>query len=333
MRHALVTGGAGFIGSHLVDRLLCEGWRVTVVDNFDPFYDPAVKELNVTEHFKHERYLLHRVDIRDLMSLRMCLTDNYDVIVHLAAKAGVRSSIVDPVTYQEVNVCGTQNMLELAREWGVKQFVFASSSSVYGVNPDVPWCEDNQVLLPISPYASTKVSGELLGHVYSHLYGIRFIALRFFTVYGPRQRPDLAIHKFADRMLAGKSVPLYGDGTSRRGYTYIDDIVEGICAAMHYDETSYEVVNLGNSCTISLIELVQHLEEELGVNAQITWLPEQPGDVPQTWADVSKAVRLFGYSPNTPFGAGLHRFAEWLTYKNRAYYCDSPRDEVMPGSD
>ena len=201
-RHALVTGGAGFIGSHLVDRLLGEGWRVTVIDNFDPFYDPAIKERNVAEHLKNERYTLYRLDIRDLSGLRQALTDEYDVIVHLAAKAGVRPSIQDPVTYQEVNVTGTQNMLEFARERGISQFVFASSSSVYGVNPNVPWREDDHVLLPISPYASTKVSGELLGHVYSHLYGIRFIALRFFTVYGPRQRPDLAIHKFARLMLA-----------------------------------------------------------------------------------------------------------------------------------
>src|SRR5690606_32601135 len=187
-RHALVTGGAGFIGSHLVDRLLEEGWRVTVVDNFDPFYDPEMKERNVAPHRDHSEYRLYRLDIRDMEGLRTQLQGEYDVIVHLAAKAGVRPSIQDPLTYQEVNVEGTQNMLEFAKERGVRQFVFASSSSVYGVNPNVPWREDDHVLLPISPYASTKVSGELMGHVYSHLYGIRFIALRFFTVYGPRQR-------------------------------------------------------------------------------------------------------------------------------------------------
>src|SRR5690554_2006425 len=311
-RHALVTGGAGFIGSHLVDRLLDEGWRVTVVDNFDPFYDPAIKERNVVSHLGNERYTLHRLDIRDLAGLRQHLTDDYDVIVHLAAKAGVRPSIQDPVTYQEVNVTGTQNMLELARERGISQFVFASSSSVYGVNPNVPWREDDHVLLPISPYASTKVSGELLGHVYSHLYGIRFIALRFFTVYGPRQRPDLAIHKFARLMLAGKPIPFYGDGTSRRDYTYIDDVIEGVRAAMDYTATRYEVVNLGNNSTVSLKELVQQLEAVLGVEATLQRLPEQPGDVPQTWADIGKAERLFGYRPSTALPNGLAAFAAWL---------------------
>lgn len=311
-RHALVTGGAGFIGSHLVDRLLDEGWRVTVVDNFDPFYDPAIKERNVASHLGNERYTLHRLDIRDLEALRRHLADDYDVIVHLAAKAGVRPSIQDPVTYQEVNVTGTQNMLELARERGIKQFVFASSSSVYGVNPNVPWREDDHVLLPISPYASTKVSGELMGHVYSHLYGIRFIALRFFTVYGPRQRPDLAIHKFARLMLEGRPIPFYGDGTTRRDYTYIDDVIDGVRAAMDYDVTPYEVVNLGNNRTVSLREMVQTLEECLGVQAKLERLPEQPGDVPQTWADVAKAERLFCYRPVTSFEEGLRRFADWL---------------------
>lgn len=311
-KHALVTGGAGFIGSHLVDRLLEEGWRVTVVDNFDPFYEPALKEANVAPHLQHEGYTLHRLDIRDLPGLRRELTEGYDVIVHLAAKAGVRPSIEDPLTYQEVNVAGTQNMLEFARERGIQQFVFASSSSVYGVNPNVPWREDDHVLMPISPYASTKVSGELLGHVYSHLYGIRFIALRFFTVYGPRQRPDLAIHKFARLMLDGKPIPFYGDGTTRRDYTYIDDIVTGVRAAMDYDATPYEVVNLGNNRTVSLAELVQQLERALGVEATIERLPNQPGDVPQTWADVDKPNRLFAYRPQTELSQGLNLFSKWL---------------------
>lgn len=311
-RHALVTGGAGFIGSHLVDRLLAEGWRVTVVDNFDPFYDPAIKERNVAEHLRNQRYTLYRLDIRDLEGLRRKLTDTYDVIVHLAAKAGVRPSIQDPVTYQEVNVAGTQNVLEFAKERGIKQFVFASSASVYGVNPNVPWREDDHVLMPISPYASTKISGELMGHVYSHLYGVRFIALRFFTVYGPRQRPDLAIHKFARLMLDGEPIPFYGDGTTRRDYTYVDDVVQGVRAAMDYKATGYEVVNLGNNRTVSLSQLVQELEKALGVKAKIRRLPEQPGDVPQTWADVSKAERLFRYRPSTNLADGLKFFAKWL---------------------
>ncbi len=246
MRHAFVTGGAGFIGSHLVDRLLAEGWRVTVADNFDPFYPRPIKERNVEPQRQQAAYRLVEVDIRDLSRLREVFDVPYDAIVHLAAKAGVRPSIADPISYQEVNVRGTQNLLELAREKDVKQFVFASSSSVYGVNPNVPWREDDHVLQPISPYASTKVSGELLGHVYSHLYGIRFIGLRFFTVYGPRQRPDLAIHKFAGLMLAGKPIPVFGDGSTRRDYSYVDDIVTGIRAAMEYDRTPFEVVNLGN---------------------------------------------------------------------------------------
>src|SRR5439155_4150780 len=193
------------------------------------------------------------------------------------------------------------NLLEAAREWGTPQFVFASSSSVYGVNPRTPWSEDDPVLLPISPYASTKISGELLGHVYSHLYGIRFVALRFFTVYGPRQRPDLAIHKFARLMRAGRAIPVFGDGSTRRDYTYIDDIVSGIRAAITYDRTAYEVINLGNNQTVSLLEMIDGLEKALGTPATIEWLPDQPGDVPQTWANIAKAGTLLGYRPQTTY--------------------------------
>jgi len=312
MKHALVTGGAGFIGSHLVDRLLKEGWQVTVVDNFDPFYDPAIKRKNISTHFDYETYRLLEIDIRDMEALQEKLTDDYDVIVHLAAKAGVRPSIQDPIGYQEVNVKGTQNLLELARHRGIKQFIFGSSSSVYGVNPNVPWKEDDCVLKPISPYASTKVSGELLGHVYSHLYEIRFIALRFFTVYGPRQRPDLAIHKFAQLMLKGEPLPIYGDGSSRRDYTYIDDIIEGVRKAMDYTATLYEVINLGNNQTVSLLEMVRTLEEALGIKAKLEFLPPQPGDVPQTWADMEKAERLLGFRPKIEFKKGIHNFVEWI---------------------
>lgn len=312
MRRALVTGGAGFIGSHLVERLLAEGWRVTVVDNFDPFYRPAVKRANLAGCQRHANFRLVEADLRELGALRERLTGDYEVIVHLAAKAGVRPSLQDPLTYQEVNVRGTQNLLELAKEWGVRQFLFASSSSVYGVNPRVPWREDDHVLLPISPYASTKVSGELLGHVYSHLYGIRFLALRLFTVYGPRQKPDLAIHKFARRILRGGAVPVYGDGSSRRDYTYVDDVVAGLRAVMEFDGSRYEVINLGNNRTVSLREMIRALEEALGVEARCEFLPEQPGDVPQTWADISKAKRLLGYEPRTGFKAGLRAFAQWL---------------------
>jgi UDP-glucuronate 4-epimerase len=316
-RNALVTGAAGFIGSHLVDLLLREGWRVTGVDNFDPFYNATLKRANVAPHRDYAGYRLVSADIRDGDALEAHLGEDYDVVVHLAAKAGVRPSIEDPVTYQAVNVLGTQNLLEFCRRRRITQFLFASSSSVYGVNPRVPWTED-EVPLPISPYASTKLSGELMGHVYSHLYAIRFIALRFFTVYGPRQRPDLAIRKFAARMLDGQSIPLFGDGESQRDYTFVDDTVRGIRAAMDYAGSAYEVINLGNNYAVSLRDLVSALEDVLGMTARIERFPEQPGDVPRTWADIGKAQRLLGYSPTTPLREGLEQFATWLTESRRA---------------
>jgi UDP-glucuronate 4-epimerase len=318
MPHALVTGGAGFIGSHLVDALLADSWQVTCFDSFDPFYDPALKEDNIRAHLANSRYRLVRGDLRDADSLTRLRDDQYDVIVHLAARAGVRPSIEDPVGYQQVNVAGTQLMLELARTAGVRHFVFASSSSVYGINPRVPWREDDYVLQPISPYASTKVSGELLGHVYSHLYGMRFVALRFFTVYGPRQRPDLAIHKFARLMLAGRPIPVFGDGSTSRDYTYIDDIIRGLRGAMAYTATPYEVINLGNTRTVTMREMIAGLERAFGVTARIEQFPEQPGDVPQTWASVDKARGLLGYAPATSYDEGVRRFAEWLTRPSSA---------------
>jgi len=310
--HALVTGGAGFIGSHLVEQLLTEGWQVTVVDNFDSFYDITFKERNIRTQLSQPNYRLVRADIRDLPAIRTALAEEYQVVIHLAAKAGVRPSIQDPVTCQQVNVQGTQNILELAKERGIKQFIFASSSSVYGLNPDVPWREDNHMLLPVSPYAATKIAGELIGHVYSNLYGIRFIALRFFTVFGPRQRPDLAIHKFARLMLEGKPLPVYGDGLTCRDYTYIDDIVQGIRAAIKYNKTNYEVFNLGNNCTVTLSDLIQALEEALGVEARLQRLPEQPGDVQRTYACIEKANRLLGYEPKTDITTGLKSFVQWI---------------------
>lgn len=311
----LVTGGAGFIGSHLVDRLLADGHTVAVVDNFDPFYEAEVKEANIAGHLEQPNYTLHRLDIRDFDGLRRELAGGYDCIVHLAAKAGVRPSIEDPIAYQEVNVRGTQNLLELAREWQTPQFIFASSSSVYGVNPNVPWREDDYVLQPISPYAGTKVSGELLGHVYSHLYGIRFIGLRFFTVYGPRQRPDLAIHKFTRLISEGKPVPFFGDGSTSRDYTFVADTVAGIVGAIHYRKTPYEVINLGNDATVTLAEMVQAIEEAVGKKADLNKQPDQPGDVPRTWASIDKARNLLGYSPQVPFREGIGRFAEWYAEK------------------
>jgi UDP-glucuronate 4-epimerase len=311
-----VTGGAGFIGSHLVDSLMARGDEVTVVDNFDPFYDPKIKRGNIAPHLGKRNFHLLEADIRDMAYMRRALAEfRFDVIFHLAAKAGVRPSIKDPIGYQEVNICGTQNILELAKEWGVSQFVFASSSSVYGINPNIPWREDDHVLMPISPYASTKVSGELLGHVYSHLYGIRFIGLRFFTVYGPRQRPDLAINKFARLMQEGKPIPLYGDGDTRRDYTFVGDIAKGLLAAMEYSATNYEIINLGNNQTVSLHEMVDVLESVLESKAVRDRKPLQEGDVPQTWASIEKAGRLLKYFPDTSFRKGICLFAEWLKYK------------------
>ena len=312
MEHALITGAAGFIGSHVAEVFLRDGWRVTAVDNFDCFYSETVKRRNVVRACDHSEYRLVEADIRDLADLRRTLRGGYSVIVHLAAKAGVRPSIEDPVTYQEVNVGGTQNLLELARQWSVPQFVFASSSSVYGVNPSVPWREDDHVLLPISPYASTKISGELLGHVYSHLYGIRFIALRFFTVYGPRQRPDLAIHHFTRMLFDQELLPIFGDGSSRRDYTYISDIVAGIRAAISYTATDYEVINLGNSHPVRLTDLIGALESISGIHPVLRHLPSQPGDVPQTFASTDKASALLGYTPSTDLRTGLQNFLEWF---------------------
>jgi len=311
-RKILVTGGAGFIGSHLVDHLVERGDDVTVIDNFDPFYDPEIKRQNIAPHKGKANFRFLEVDIRELQTLKSLFKgQDFDVICHLAAKAGVRPSIQDPIAYQEVNVFGTQNLLEIAREKGVKQFVFASSSSVYGVNPNVPWREEDHVLMPISPYASTKVSGELLGHVYSHLYGIRFLALRLFTVYGPRQRPDLAIHKFTRMILEGKPIPVYGDGSTRRDYTFVGDIVKGLMVAMDYKETNYEVINMGNNRTVSLNEMIETIEEVLGMKAKRETKPLQTGDVPQTWASVEKSQNLLGFRPNTPFKEGVKVFAEW----------------------
>jgi len=314
MRNVLVTGGAGFIGSHLVGRLLDEGdWRVSVVDDFNDFYDPAIKRRNVAPHAGREEFTLHEADIRDRAALaRIFRESRFDCVVHLAARAGVRPSLAQPVLYAETNINGTLNLLELAREHGVRQFVFGSSSSVYGENEKVPFAEDDPIFKPISPYAATKAAGELLCHTYSHLWGLRSVCLRFFTVYGARQRPDLAIHKFARLIGEGKPIPVFGDGTTRRDYTYVDDIIAGVRAAIDYDASGYEVINLGESRTVELRELISLLERELGRDALIDRQPLQPGDVPQTFADISKARRLLRYDPQTPIEEGIRRFVEWF---------------------
>ena len=317
MRNVLVTGGAGFIGSHLVARLLAEGgWRVVVVDDFNDFYDPALKRRNVGPHLGRADFALREADIRDRASLDEVFAETrFDCVVHLAARAGVRPSLAEPVLYAETNINGTVNLLELAREHKVRQFVFGSSSSVYGENEKVPFAEDDPVNRPISPYAATKAAGELLCHTYSHLFGLRCVALRFFTVYGARQRPDLAIHKFARLISEGEPIPVFGDGTTRRDYTFVEDIVAGVRAAMDYEGSNYEVVNLGGSRTVSLSELIALLERELGRKARLDRQPPQPGDVPQTYADVTKARRLLGYDPQTPIEEGIRRFVEWFKYQ------------------
>jgi len=314
MKNILVTGGAGFIGSHLVDRLLSERDSViTVVDDFNDFYQPDIKRANVSSHLKNDRYQLIEADIRDRKALdRVFQQQPFDCIVHLAARAGVRPSLAQPELYTETNINGTLNLLELARQHNVKQFVFGSSSSVYGINAKVPFSEEDPIRQPISPYAATKAAGELLCHTYTHLYGIRCVCLRFFTVYGARQRPDLAIHKFARLMTEGKPIPVFGDGTTRRDYTYIDDIIAGVVASMDYNTSDYEVFNLGESQTVELRKLISLLEKSLDTQAIIERFPPQPGDVPQTFADVSKARRLLGYNPTTKIEEGIQRFVEWF---------------------
>lgn len=317
MRKILVTGGAGFIGSHLVDRLLRENdWRVTAVDDFNDFYSPEIKRRNVQHQLQNPAFKLVEADIRDKAALARIFADSkFDCIVHLAARAGVRPSLSEPQLYVETNVNGTMNLLELARQDNVPQFVFGSSSSVYGVNEKVPFSEGDPIFNPISPYAATKAAGELLCHTYSHLYGLRCICLRFFTVYGARQRPDLAIHKFAQLISDGKPIPVFGDGTTRRDYTYIDDILAGVRAAIDYDKTNYEVINLGESRTVELRELIALLEKELALRAVIERQPMQPGDVPQTFADISKAQQLLGYNPQTQIEDGLRLFIDWFRHK------------------
>jgi len=310
----LITGGAGFIGSHLVDHLLAEGgWRVTVVDDLNDFYSPAIKRANIAGHLQNANYKLVEADIRDSAAMvRMFDETKFDVIVHLAARAGVRPSLSEPELYAETNINGTLNLLELARQHGIKQFVFGSSSSVYGINTKVPFAEDDRIHQPISPYAATKAAGELLCHTYTHLYGIRCVCLRFFTVYGARQRPDLAIHKFSRLISEGKAIPVFGDGSMRRDYTYIDDIIQGVRSAIDYDATMYEVFNLGESQTTELGELIGLLEKNLDRQAIIDRQPMQPGDVPTTFADISKSREMLGYNPTTKIADGIPKFVEWF---------------------
>lgn len=311
-QNVIVSGGAGFIGSHLVELLLTQNYSVTVIDNFDVFYEKKIKLSNISSFINNPDVTFIESDILDFEILLNQLDKEYSAIFHLAAKAGVRPSIENPIGYQEVNVTGTQNLLEISRRKNIKQFVFASSSSVYGINKNIPWQESDGLLFPISPYASTKISAELMGHVYSHLYNIRFIALRFFTVFGPRQRPDLAIHSFTKKILNNEPINFFGDGSTKRDYTYVADIVSGVYNALSYDKSNYEVFNLGNHNTVSLKEMVETLESVFEKKATINYMPEQMGDVSITYADIDKAKRLLNYHPKTDFKEGVHQFKKWL---------------------
>ena len=306
----LVTGGAGFIGSHLVEKLLAANHEVVILDDFNDFYDPQIKQANIAG-FAKDVSVCH-FDLRENDSVRTVFgREKVDAVVHLAARAGVRPSIQFPRLYYDTNVLGTLHLLEAARVTGVQRFIFASSSSVYGASKTVPFSEDQHLTQTISPYGATKIGGEFLCSTYSHLYQMRVVALRYFTVYGPRQRPDLAIHQFTRRIYAGQPIDQFGDGSTRRDYTYINDIIQGTMAALDYDGPLYDMFNLGESQTIQLKELISAIENVLGKRAKINELPEQPGDMPRTYADISKARKLLGYNPATKLSEGLPKFVEW----------------------
>lgn len=307
----LVTGAAGFIGSHLSERLLGDGWTVVGIDNFDDFYDPQIKRRNIDACVKNSSFQLIEADIRDWSTMDAAIGEGVDIVVHLAARAGVRPSIAQPLLYADVNVNGTVVLLEAAREYNVGKFIFGSSSSVYGNNKKVPFSEEDNVDFPISPYAATKKACELVCHTYHHLYGIHVTCLRFFTVYGPRQRPDLAIHKFAKLIEQDEPIPVYGDGTMMRDFTYIDDIIDGTVAAMHKCN-GFNIYNLGESRPITVNDLIGEIEKALGKKTTREYVPPQPGDVERTYADVTKAVKELGYNPATPIETGLAKFVAWL---------------------
>lgn len=314
MSRILVTGAAGFIGSHVVERLLERGQGVIGLDNLDDFYDPAIKRRNLARALDASAFELVEGDIRDARVLDS-LPDDVSLIIHLAARAGVRPSIEQPLLYQDVNVRGTQELLEYARRAGVGRFIFGSSSSVYGNAERVPFSEDDPVDRPISPYAATKRAGELICHTYHHLFGLGIVALRFFTVYGARQRPDLAIHKFTRLMAAGEPIQQYGDGTTQRDYTHVRDILQGVEGALSYLERepeAFEIINLGESRTVELSRLIELIADALGVEPRIERLPPQPGDVERTYADIAKARRLLGYDPVIPIEEGIPEFVEWF---------------------
>ena len=308
-RKILITGGAGFIGAHAARRFLADGWQVGILDDFNDFYDPAIKEDNVAQ--LRGAVEIFRGDIRDTGTVERTMNAGWDTVLHLAARAGVRPSILDPGLYIETNVTGTFNVLEAARRADVRRFLFASSSSVYGAEAQTPFRESAALVRTLSPYAATKIAGEQLCSNYAHLHGMRVISLRFFTVYGPGQRTDLAIHKFTRSLFEGLPIDQYGEGRTRRDYTYVDDIVQGLRAAADYEGPAYEIFNLGGSHTVSLSELIKKLEVATGREAIVRLCPEQPGDMPATWADITKARDLLGYSPDTTIDDGLAKFVHW----------------------
>ena len=308
----LVTGGAGFIGSHLCGRLLDQGRELLVLDNFNDFYDPAVKRRNVEPLLAKSGFSLVEGDIRDPAAVKDVFSSfRPQAVVHLAAMAGVRPSIEKPLLYCDVNIAGTTVLLEAVRKSQVGHFVFGSSSSVYGASDKLPFSEEDDLSRPVSPYAATKLAGEQLCYTYHHLNGFPVTCLRFFTVYGPRQRPEMAIHMFARRIRDGNPITVFGDGRSRRDYTFVEDIIDGVVRSLD-SPMGYEIFNLGESRTVSLSELITLLEENLGQKALIERLPDQPGDVPATYADVTKARRRLGYDPQVPIEEGVRRFIQWL---------------------
>ncbi len=311
MAKFLITGGAGFIGSHLVESLLADGHQITIFDDFNDYYDPNIKWRNI-RHVKPDIEVIEG-DIRDAVLVeRTFAKGKFDIVVHLAARAGVRPSISDPKLYFTTNIDGTFNLLDACRYHGVGQFVLASSSSVYGVNKKVPFAESDALERTISPYAATKLACEQICSNYSNLFGIKSTCLRFFTVFGPRQRPDLAIAKFTNRILNDQAIPKFGDGSTARDYTYIEDIIQGVRGAINYDQTPFEIFNLGGSATTTLSEMISVIEAELDKKAIINQMADQPGDVPRTYADIAKSKELLGYDPQTPFRAGIKKYVQWI---------------------
>ncbi|MBN2263884.1 MAG: GDP-mannose 4,6-dehydratase [Prolixibacteraceae bacterium] len=314
MKKILVTGCAGFIGSHLCEKLLALGYHVSGIDNFDPFYDPAIKHKNLSNFIKHPNFEFVETDLADKIELEKKFSANIDLIVHLAAKAGVRPSIEDPSGYIKANIIATQNVLDMMKERNIKKMAFASSSSVYGNTKETPFSEEMDVSNPISPYAATKKACELINYTYHHLYQLDIINMRFFTVFGPRQRPDLAIHKFTKLIRSGKPVTLFGDGTTARDYTYIDDTLAGITGAIDYlfeHDNVFETVNLGNNQPVGLKKMVQTIYNAIGQQPNLKYAPMQPGDVDITFADITKANKLFAYQPTYSFEEGVKKFVEW----------------------